>query len=103
MLAQLAAAYEAIIAERKLAAAEAERLRSVAADMRWYADLMGAEQWQELPSLNEWSFSQHLWHLMKAAEGIVGVDTAVSPHRLIHHAKEHIGFIAGSLNALAVD
>jgi hypothetical protein len=103
MLAQLAAAYEAIIAERKLAEAEAERLRSVAADMRWYADLMGAAQWQELSSLNEWSFSQHLWHLMKEAKGIVGVDTAVTPHPLIHHGKEHVGLLASSLNNLMPD
>ena len=97
MLAQLAAAYESIIAGMKVASDEAERLRSVVADMRWYADLIGAEQWQQLPSLNEWSFSQHLWHLMKEAKRVAELPTAAAIHRLIHHGKEHVGLIAGTL------
>ena len=97
MLDQLAAAYETIIAGMKLSKNDAERVRSVAADMRWYADLLGVEQWLALPSLNEWSFSQHLWHLLKEAQRMVAVDMAVSPHRLIHHAKEHMGLIASSI------
>ena len=97
MLVQLAAAYESIIAGMKVASDEAERLRSVVADMRWYADLIGAEQWQQLPSLNEWSFSQHLWHLMKEAKRVAEMPTAADIHRLIHHGKEHVGLIGSTL------
>ena len=97
MLTQLAAAYESIIAGMKVTSSDVERLRSVVADMRWYADLTGAEQWQQLPSLNEWSFSQHLWHLMKEAKRVAEMPTAASVHPLIHHGKEHVGLIAGTL------
>ncbi len=97
MLAQLAAAYESIIAEMKVTSGDVERLRSVVADLGWYADLIGAEQWQQLPSLNEWSFSQHLWHLMKETKQMAEMPTAAAIHLLIHHGKEHVGLIASTL------
>jgi hypothetical protein len=97
MLAELEEAYTAVITEVNLTSDDAARLLSVAADMRWYADIIGAEQWDELPQLNQWSFSQHLWHVMKEAKRAADLPTATFAYRLIHHGKEHVGFIASSL------
>ncbi len=94
MLAQMVAAYESIIMKAQLSVVNADRLLSIASDMQWYADLIGAEAWQQLPSLNQWSFEQHLWHLLKEAKRVDEQSTADSLHRLIHHGKEHIGYIA---------
>ena len=62
--------------------------------MRWYAAKIKAEQWDQMPRLNLWSFEQHLWHLMKDAEKAAKAKRPASASALLNHGKEHVGQVA---------
>lgn len=94
MLVQLETAYQELNSHEKKVEADAQRLYSIAEDMRWYAAVLGSECWDRLPRLNKWSFVQHLWHLTKQAEDAAISEAYQSVHHLIHHGKEHVGQIA---------
>ncbi len=94
MIKQLDAAYRKLIEREKPAEADAQRLYSIVEDMRWYAAVLGVERWEELPKLNKWSFTQHLWHLTQQAKNTAAIESFQSIHHLIHHGKEHVGRVA---------
>jgi hypothetical protein len=94
MLIQLENAYQKLNGHEKQVEVDAQRLYSIAEDMRWYAAVLGPERWDRLPQLNRWSFVQHLWHLTKQAEAVANSEAYQSVHHLIHHGKEHVGQIA---------
>lgn len=68
MLDQLEAAFQRLIERERPAQEEAQRLLSVAADLRWYAARIGAGRWDGMPRSNKWSFEQNLWWLAKKAQ-----------------------------------
>ena len=57
---------------------DAQRLLSIIDDLRWYADRIGMERWNEMPRSNKWSFEQNLWRLTKQAKNA----TAPVPNRI---------------------
>ena len=90
MLEQLDAAYDELIQFEQPAEEEAQRLLSVVSDLRWYADRIGNQRWNEMPRSNKWSFEQNLWRLTKQAREA----TAPAPNRihyLIDCGKECVG------------
>lgn len=101
MLDQLETAYNAVLARTHPSAEEATRLYSVAADLRWYAAVIEPTQWSQLPTLNLWSFEQHLWHLTKQAQHAAKDNTPDAVHTLLHHGKEHVGQVAMVATQLA--
>ena len=68
MLEQLEAAYRQLIRLEQPAEDEAQRLLGVADDLRWYAERIGTERWDEMPRSNQWSFAQNLWRLTRQAK-----------------------------------
>lgn len=68
MLEQLEAAYRQLISLEQPATGEAQRLLGIIDDLRWYADRIGMENWDEMPRSNTWSFQQNVWRLTKEAE-----------------------------------
>ena len=50
---------------------DAQRLLSIIDDLRWYADRISIERWNEMPRSNKWSFEQNLWQLTKQAKKMV--------------------------------
>jgi hypothetical protein len=60
-------AFRRLIEREQPAEEEAQRLLSVAADLRWYAAHVGAERWNVMPRSNKWSFEQNLYWLVKKA------------------------------------
>jgi hypothetical protein len=43
-------------------------LTGIVEDLRWYADRLGSERWDEMPRTNKWSFEQNLWKLTRQAK-----------------------------------
>jgi hypothetical protein len=43
-------------------------LAGIVEDLRWYADRLGSERWDEMPRTNKWSFEQNLWKLTRQAK-----------------------------------
>ncbi len=94
MLLQLQRAYQELATQAEYAEEDILRLHSVVDDLRWYATRVGAERWQTLPRLNQWSFEQHLWHLTREAEEAARSERPDQIDRFIHHGKQHVGFVA---------
>lgn len=65
MLDQLETAYQALAGLEHASQPDAQRLSGIAADLRWYADRLGPERWDEVPRTNKWSFEQNLWKLLR--------------------------------------
>ena len=98
MLGQLEAAYRQLIQLEEPAAVDAQRLISIVADLRWYADRIGAERWNRMPRSNKWSFEQNVWRLTRQAKN----GTAPVKDRIdyfIDRGKECVG-LAGEIFAL---
>lgn len=68
MLEQLKSAYHHLLEIEQPSAGDAQRLQGILDDLRWYADRIDTERWDELPRSNKWSFEQNLWHLTKEAK-----------------------------------
>jgi GNAT superfamily N-acetyltransferase len=94
MLDQLESAYHALLARTSLPSEAATSLLSIAADLRWYAALIGLPRWSQSPRLNLWSFEQQLWHLSKEAQASVEDARPDTVRVLLHHGKEHVGQVA---------
>jgi hypothetical protein len=92
-------ACERLIEEEQAAQQDDRRLRSVIEDMRWYAERLGPERWDEMPRSNKWSFHQNLWWLTKK----VRQGEAPVPDRLsyfIDKGKQIVGEAAAILTLL---
>ena len=104
MLEQLESAYRDFIENKKFAQDDMARLLSIIDDMRWYAERIGPEKWESLSqSSNQWSFEQHLWHLLKHARSAAEAGWSESITHFINHGKEHIGEVAEILNLLEMN
>ena len=104
MLGQLDAAYHDFREHKRFAQDDTARLLSILDDMRWYAEKIGPERWESLSqSSNQWSFEQHLWHLLKHARSAADSGWSESIVHFINHGKEHIGKVAEILNLLEKD
>jgi hypothetical protein len=68
MLEQLQAAYHNLVEVEHASQADAQRLTGIVEDLRWYADRLGSERWDEMPHTNLWSFEQNLWKLNREAK-----------------------------------
>ena len=68
MLTQLESAYHHLLEMEQPAEEEAKRFPGILEDLRWYADRLGPERWDEMPRSNKWSFQQNLWRLTKEAK-----------------------------------
>lgn len=67
MLEQLKFAYQHLLETEQPSEGDAQRLHGILDDLRWYADRIDTEHWDEMPRSNKWSFEQNLWHLTKEA------------------------------------
>jgi hypothetical protein len=67
MLEQLDTAYHKLIQLEQSTNDESQRLLAIVSDLHWYADRIGANRWNKMPS-NKWSFEQNLWRLTKQAK-----------------------------------
>jgi hypothetical protein len=67
MLEQLEATYQDLLRLDESPEEDAKRLLGIIDDLRWYADRIGMERWDEMPRSNEWSFQQILWRLARQA------------------------------------
>ena len=98
MLEQLEAAYHNLVELEHASQADAQRLAGIVEDLRWYADRLGSERWDEMPRTNKWSFEQNLWKLTRQAKNV----SASVPDRLqyfIDRGKGCVG-LASELFAL---
>jgi hypothetical protein len=94
MLELLENSYRKLINQRQATTIEAEKLLSIAADMRWYAERLGPERWLRQPKLNKWSFEQDLWYLAKRARD-AATETQVKPITYwIDQGKQCVGLVA---------
>jgi hypothetical protein len=99
MLDQLESIYHDFIEHKQFAQDDIARLLSIVDDMRWYADRIRPEKWERLSqSSNQWSFEQHLWHLLKHARSAADSGWSESIVRFINHGKEHVGQVAEVLS-----
>jgi len=71
ILDQLDEAYHKMVQLEQPNDDDAQRLLSIIDDLRWYADRIGIERWNEMPRSNKWSFEQNLWQLTKQAKKMV--------------------------------
>ena len=78
ILDQLDEAYHKMVQLEQPNDDDAQRLLSIIDDLRWYADRIGMERWNEMPRSNRWSFEQNLWRLTKQAKNA----TAPVPNRI---------------------
>jgi hypothetical protein len=94
MLEQLETTYHKLIDQEQPTKNDAQRLLSVAEDLRWYSDRVGAERWDRMPRSNKWSFEQNLWRLTRQAKN--AVDSAGRPavRYSIDRGKECVGSAA---------
>ncbi|MEW5867999.1 MAG: hypothetical protein AB1894_01895 [Chloroflexota bacterium] len=97
MLDQLQSAYQALTARAEFDQEDILRLLSISEDLRWYAARLGPERWEQLPRLNQWSFTQNLWHLLRQAKEAAVSEAPISIETLIHHGKQHVGYVAETL------
>jgi hypothetical protein len=67
MLAQLEEAYQHLLELEPPAEGDHQRLLGIVDDLRWYANRLGMERWDEMPRSNKWSLEQNLWRLTKEA------------------------------------
>jgi hypothetical protein len=104
MLDQLESAYHHYVEHKQFAENDIVRLLSIVDDLRWYAEKIGSERWESLSQAsNQWSFEQHVWHLLKHARSAADAGWSKSIIRFINHGKEHIGEVAEILNLLEKD
>src|SRR5262245_5680449 len=68
MLEELRMAYDKLAQLGQSVDEDAKRLFSIADDLLWYADRIGAERWDKTPRSNKWSFEQNLWRLTRQAK-----------------------------------
>jgi hypothetical protein len=80
MLEQLEVAYCQLILLDQPTEGEAQRLLGIVDDLRWYADRIGLQRWDEMPRSNKWSFAQNLWKLTKQTKKA----TAPVPDRILY-------------------
>ncbi len=67
LLDKLEAAYHELFRSEEAAFDEAWRLSVIVDDLRWYANRIGAERWDEMARSNRWTFHQNLWWLIRRA------------------------------------
>lgn len=91
MIQQLATVYQQIVNSQKVADLDAQRLHTIIADLHWYAERIGAADWDTLPRANQWSFAQDLWRLTKQATAWSEVGSAESINHLIDQGKKCVG------------
>jgi hypothetical protein len=94
ILEQLATAYRQLIDQEQPIEAEAQRLLSIAEDLRWYADRIGAERWQQMPRSNKWSLEQQVWHLTQQAADSTNTTSRPSVRYFVDRGKECVGLAA---------
>lgn len=97
MLDKIQRRYSDLIEKLEPEVANAERLLSIAGDLRWYADAIGADRWTALARGNLWSYESTLWHLSKELEADLAANELKSTAYYINHGKEHIGQLAIAL------
>lgn len=69
---------------------DAQRLFSIADDLLWYANRIGAERWDKMPRSNKWSFEQNLWRLTRQAKK--GFTSELNHiHSFIDNGKQCVG------------
>jgi hypothetical protein len=104
MLDQLESSYRELIRHTGPAAGDGVRLLSIVEDLRWYAGSLGAARWETMPrSSSQWSFEQHLWHLLKQSKTSAAAGWPEGIAHFINHGKEHIGQIAEVQNLFGAD
>ncbi len=94
MIEQLAAAYDQVVTRQSGIAADKERFASIIADLRWYAERIGEERWDQQPRSNIWSLAQNLWKLTKQASTISDAGSDELINTLIDQGKRCVGLAA---------
>jgi hypothetical protein len=94
MLEQLQAAYQRLVEREQPGEDETRRLYSVSGDMRWYAERLGPERWEQFPRQNKVSLRWHLWHIAEQAVQAASAASSQPIRYFIDHGKEHVGYIA---------
>ncbi len=97
MLDQLQAAYQRLAQVTGIHEGDAERLMSIADDLRWYANRIGAERWDRMPRSNKWSFAQNVWRLTRQLQA----GSAPVPDEIRHFidcGKQCVGLASEIMN-----
>jgi hypothetical protein len=80
MFEQLESVSHQLIEQDLPAEADIRRLQVIIDDLRWYAERIGDERWNEMPRANTWSFEQNLWQLINQAKQAI----APVPNRVLY-------------------
>ena len=91
MLRLLRHAYTTLIAAHHPTMTDAQRLLTVADDLHWYAERLGAARVAMPPKAQRWSFAENLWHVTEQAMQESPITPAHSIIYFIDHGKEHVG------------
>lgn len=91
MLGLLEDAYRTLVEREAPATDDQVRLVAVLGDLRWYAERLGAERWEQPPRLGRWSFAQNLWHITDQAAEAAKATVPLPLRYFIDHGKEHVG------------
>jgi hypothetical protein len=91
MFNQLEIAYARLADHFQAQPLERERLTTVLADLRWYAERLGEERWEKAPGAKRWSFAENVWHITEQAVQEAEQLEANSIVYFIDHGKEHVG------------
>jgi hypothetical protein len=90
MLEQLELSYRNLIEKEHSADEDAQRLLLIVHDLRWYADRIGAKQWDTMPRDNVWSFQQNLWRLTRQSRS-AAQQNINDIHKIIDRGKRCVG------------
>jgi hypothetical protein len=92
MLQELENAYSTIIDREKLAEELATRLLSIAGDLRWYTQRIGAGRSDTMPRANKWSLEQQIWRLTRRTKAAMASNKPID--YFIDQGKECVGAAA---------
>ena len=96
MLEELRIAYHDLAQLGRSIDDDVKRLVSIADDLLWYANRIGAERWDKMPRSNKWSFEQNLWRLTRQAKK--GFTSELNHiHSFIDNGKQCVGLASGLL------
>ena len=103
MLDELENSYHKLIEIEQLTGDDAQRLLSVAENLRWYAGRVGAARWDQLPRSNKWSFEQIVWRLVQRSEDAPGPASSTRILNLIDQGNECVGLAAEMIGLFDID
>ncbi len=94
MLEQLETAYRQLHEKSHAGEEDMQRLLTVVDDLRWYANRLGSERWNQIPRPNKWSFEQNVWYFTKQARDATLSASPPPLQYFIDHGKECVGLAA---------